>query len=677
MRKGDSTQYHGRQLSRRRYAQLLTGASFAGIAGCLGGSEGGDENENGDDGGEDGGPQRDRLRLHINNSPYQSNVNQWSPDERNEGFLWFSELSAPMDLLGAEPKLDGHTWEATWMDDHDEVSVATMYTGYEVDPPHETYTYFNEDPLTYWDGTPIDADAKYKNDLLYHHTDGGQVDASTSGNDVIDQFTYHSEFDDSENEIVLADGAVSTADVPIHPDFTGPYVEAFADAGTEGAYNEIAEDLSEDRISFVDLAENGWGSGLYELQTEEITDDRMIAYKRDDHPNEHAAIEEIEFQLSDMDRFSTLAGDGRIDLGGGPVRERSGDVHRELLPDHVQEVDQYVQEGGDQFLFNWNNEHLQNLWVRRAIVAAINWYDVGTNGWGPEGSVANEYHIGMTASLAETFFSEEFLDSLYTYPMEADREQATAWLERAGYTGSIEDGWVSPDGEDLVLTLDANTDQLEWIDALLTVQAHLRQVGIDVEYLPLDWNSWEQRYHVDTVEYDMGFFWTPDNTPWDYYDCNGQWWTKPIAGGDPDSDWPGDVDPNDYGELDNHGRPFEQEIPTEVGSIDAPDEAGRQPSLEDGESISIPQLTSRLRSSETTEAEFDETLETLARYANFYLPLFTFHSYTWGYWGNVRDFSFPEREHPANQVWKEFGNEEYLTLAGLVQHKYDDSYPDL
>ncbi|GAB3040140.1 ABC transporter substrate-binding protein [Natronobiforma cellulositropha] len=671
MRKGDSTRHRGGRLSRRQYAQLFTGASITALAGCLdelgditaSGDGNGDGGENGDDGGE----RQTRLRLHINNDPFDSNVNPWSPDERNTGMLWFTELTAPMNLLGAEAKLDGHTWEATWTDAHDEVSVPTLYTGYDVDPPYDIYRYFNEEPLTYWDGTPIDAEAKYKEDLLYHYVDSGEANESTFTNQTDGEFTYHSWSDTGRNEFVLASEAATTHDTPVHPDFTQPYIEEFEDAGSEAAYEDVASRLAEDRISFADLAENGWGSGLYELDPDQITDDRMVAHRRDDHPNDHAVVEELEFRLSDTDRFATLANDGRIDLGAGIVHERGGNINRGTLPDHVQQVDQYLQEGGDQFLFNWNNDHLANLWVRRAIVAAVDWYDVGTNGWGAEGSVANEYHIGMTAPLAETHFSQSFLDSLYTYPMEADREQAAAWLERAGYTGSIDEGWVSPEGDELVLTLDSNIDQREWINALLTIQAHLRQVGIEVDYLPFSWDDWQPRYAAEVNEYELGLFWTPDPTPWDFYDCNGQWWTQPIAGGDPESGWPGDVDPDDYSDRDNHGRPFEQEIPTETGSIEAPDEAGRQPSLDDGELISIPQLTNTLRAAETTEAEFDEALETLARYANFYLPLFTFHSYTYGYWGNVRDFTFPDEGHPANLVWKEFGNDEYLTLAGLIQ----------
>lgn len=668
MREGDSNQHRGRQHSRRRYLGVLAGASLAGLGGCLGGDDAGEGDEN-------GAGSSDRLRIHIDNTPEGSDVSEWTTEGDSSGYTWFSELSAPIDLLSTEPKLDGHTWEVTWSDDLEEASVPTMYTGYEINPPQEVIQYFNED-LTYWDGTPIDAEAKLYEDLLYAYDEGVYLNDEPSTNTVVlDQFSYQV-LTEPQNEVILEGDATATQDVPTHPAYTRKYVEKFEDASTESAYQDVLDELHADSISFVDLAEEGWGSGLYRLHPEDIGESTMIARKRDDHPNEHAVIEEIEFRMADAERQAELANAGRIDLGSGTVPDRGGDFNRRTLPEYVQQVDHYEQDRGDHFLFNWKNEHLQNLWVRRAIVAAVDWHDVGANGWGQGGSIPNEHHVGMTASVAEAYLSADFLERLYTYPMENDRELAVDWLERAGYTGDPETGWTSPDGEDLVLTLDSPVSQAGWADGLLTVQSHLRQVGIEVEYQTFTRAEWQRRYEVDNVVYDMGFFWSPNSGPWLFYDANGQWWTQPIAGGDPESDWTGSVDASDYGPADNHGRPFEQEIPREVGSIEAPNQAGIQPSLADGELISIPEEIDRLQAPGSTEAEFDAALENLARYANFYLPLFTFHSYTVGYWGNVRDYSFPEAGHPANRVWKEFGNTEYLTLAGLIQHNEDGSYPE-
>ncbi|MCU4741261.1 hypothetical protein OB955_06190 [Halobacteria archaeon AArc-m2/3/4] len=697
MRQVDSTQNRRKQLSRRQYAQILAGAGIAGLAGCFGddGEGNGDDDGNGGNGGngdDDGNggsgqtdPQRETLRVHVDNVPEQAQLNPWAATPRTEGELYFTEISAPSFLLEGETLMSGHTWDASWTDEYDEISIPTMYTGFDIEPPYDVYDYYHED-LTYWDGTPIDPQAKLYEDQIYFFNDGHQFnDEATFNNEVVDDTTYHWWQDKGEvegqtpsprTEEVLRQDAAPTQNVPPHPDFTQPYVEEYEDADTQDEADRVTEELASESINYYDLAENEWGSGLYQLDPDQMSEDTMIATKRDDHPNEHAVVEEVQFQMASADRRPLLAQQGEVDLSWGVVQESDGDINREQLPDHMQELDRYLQDGGDHLLFNWDaNPHLENLWVRRAFIAAINWNAVGNNGWGPERSTPNDHHICMLDNIAEAAFDDEFLDSLYQYPIESDYDLAVEWLENAGYSGSRDSGWESPEGEELTLSLDMNSGQTDWIGATETMDANLSSLGVSTEIVSLDWDSWQQRYNHDNVVYESGIFWTPGATPWEYYEANGQWWTAPLVGGDPESEWSGDVDYEDYSEADNHGRPFEQEIPNDVGSIDAPNEAGRQPSLSDSELISLPELTEALRNPELG-LDYQESLEKLARYANFYVPYFTFHTYTWGTWGNVRDFSFPERGHPAHQTWKEFSSEEYHTLSGIVQHKYDDEYPE-
>ena len=672
MRKADSTQQYRQQLSRRRYVQALAGASLAGLAGCTTG-----------DGGTDG--DASTIRVHVDNVPEQSNLNPWAANERNAGEEWLTELMIGDSLEQSAPLLDGHTFDATWIDDRDEISVPTIVTDYEIDEPHDVYEEFNED-LTYWDGTPIDAEARVAHARLQWHSEGHQFDdAETFNHEAVDQWTHHWWSDkgevegQSENPLpshVLEDQMRVDFETPMHPDFTEPYVEAYEDAETEDEDDAVTDDLSGDTITFERLAEEEWGSGLYRLDPDRIGQDTMVATRRDDHPNEHAVIEEIEMQLADYDRLSILAQQGEIDVQGGILPESGGDINRESAPDYIQEIDRYLEVGADQMLFNMNNEHLQNLWVRRAIIAAVDWDAVGTNGWGDERSVPAEHHVGLSDALAEEAFDEAFLDSLYTYPIESDTDLAAEWMERAGYTRE-DDTWTSPDGEEVQLPMEVNTDITDYVGASDTVQSYLEEFGFVIDYQGMDQMSQVGRMEPgEDASYGMMIFWAGDDEPWKVYYTDGSEWGVPLVNGDPEAGNPYEVDREEYSETDNHGRPLDAVLPSEVGSIEAPDEAGRVPDLEDGVEVSLPELIHSLRDPDISDGEYQEALELCARYVNYYVPAFMFHGYPWGMWGNVRDFAFPEEGHEANRVWNDFSGEDYAVLSGVVQDNSDGEYSE-
>jgi ABC-type transport system substrate-binding protein len=237
--------------------------------------------------------------------------------------------------------------------------------------------------------------------------------------------------------VLESQAAPNTGDMPIHPDFTQPYLERYRDAGSTDQVSSVTDELVGDRISLQRLMENGWGSGPYELRSaDDIGSAELTLRLRDEaaasagdtetaHPNAaNTNVPQLTIKWGDGERRQTLAGNGALDLNGNTVAP-NGLYSRESLPDHVQELTRWLRStGGDKWRLNWNNPHLRNLWVRRALVAAVDWNAVGANGWGPERSVPIENHTYMLDAQWQSLFSGEFLDSLHAWPMESDTEAA-------------------------------------------------------------------------------------------------------------------------------------------------------------------------------------------------------------------------------------------------------------
>lgn len=646
---------------------------MAGLAGCVGllGEESDEEAD---------GPDRDTgtIRVAVDNTPGDADFNEWSDSLRNAGVEYLSEIAAPVSAEDRELVTSGRTFDAPWIDDRDEVSVPAMLADYRIEPPAEVLETY-DDGLTYWDGTPLDAEARYMHDKLTWWADENGANAADPnaefGGEVVDQWTYRRSVSPS-SEPVLEAQVFDVERVPMHPGFTRPYFERLEDATTESEAAQVVQELREATVTLEDLVENGWGSGLYRIEsTDDVDGDSADAYLRDDHPIEHAAVDHLEIVWATADQQVVAAERGGLDLGGGVV-EATGDVSRATLPDHVQQIDSSRSTNGDKLLFNWNDHHLQRLWVRRAIVALVDWHAVGRQGWGEQSSLSTQYDTGLHSAVSEVTFEEDFLGNLYRYPREYDLETAIDWLERAGYEGSREDGWTSPEGEPLELTITVDENVPEHLPACRTIRANLESAGIDatVEVVP-EQPDFASATSGTEPTFQLAMLWDSASEPWEYYWAMGDWWASRLLGGSQDNlYW---IPQSGYGEVDTYGVPLDPEVPREVGSIDAPDRAGRSPDLADGETAALPPAIHGMRSPETDEETLQEYYRRCARFYNFYLPQFRFHDIAWGVWGNVRDFEFPPEGHPANRITKgEFSGHDYLVLAGLPQPSPDLDYPD-
>lgn len=674
-------------LSRRQYIAAVAGASAIGLAGCAGDTGGGG-------GGGDGEAVSDTVSVLVNNLPQQSNVNPWAATAKDTGMGWTTEMGSPSNPKTGERILSGETFKSPWIEGKDEVNVATKLKEMKVKPPFDIIKTY-DDRITYWDGTPMDAEAHRLHDLVYFYYDGYATDkAETFNNEVVDQWTYHSWRDKGEvkgqepdptnkrflrydPEIGLPSGA---GDIPMHPKFTKPYVEKYKDATTEKEIKDINDEISSDNITFNRLADEGWGSGLYRIESsEDISGTSAIAKMRDDHPNsEHASVPKLELKFATQDRVNVLQTRGKIDIDAGYIAESGGVMNRAALPDHIQQVQEYLQLGGDQVMFNWENKHLQNLWVRRAIVAAIDWNRLSANGWGPEVAVTSEHHTGLVDTNAERVFSKEFLDKLYTYPKKSDLKTAAKWLKKAGYTKQG-GRWRSPDGSKVTLELNSYGPTQEYVAASQTIKSNLKDLGIKVNFKSLTSTAFTKALKAKNTDFHMMLTWAGTANIWKAYWTHGYWWNMGFVGGDPNDSPQYKVDyKTASGEhRDTHdaqGMPLQVEIPKKIGSIKAPKEAGKKPDLPNGEKIDVARLIYVFREPNVSDKEWQEAARKCARFYNYYLPDFLFHQYKYGFWGNVRDFNFAPKGNRANFFEKEFGADDFQVLGGIIQTKDNTKY---
>jgi amphi-Trp domain-containing protein len=213
------------------------------------------------------------------------------------------------------------------------------------------------------------------------------------------------------------------------------------------------------------------------------------------HPNaENTNVSKLVLMWGEGDRRQTLAGNGSLDLNGNIVAPNSL-FPRESLPDHMQELTRWLRStGGDKWRLNWHNEHLQNLWVRRALVAAVDWSTAGANGWGDERSVPIESHTYLLDAQSQSTFSSDFLDSLHSWPVESDPEAAEEYLRRGGY--SKQGGqWVDPSGNTASIDLIYPSAIADYAgaDVIATASSeekldYAREIGADetVDYTAVD-----------------------------------------------------------------------------------------------------------------------------------------------------------------------------------------------
>jgi len=710
MRKPDSIR--DKELSRRQYAQILAGMGAAGMAGC--GSDGGStdtpgsgstptptpsgDGEDGGDGG-DGGtdsatataaePVTRQINYAVANSPDVFNWNPWTPQDNTIGDLWMSDLHGLRNVHTTQSSYSGTTVPTPHKPDQEEIEIMTWISGFEVEPPYDWYDH-HDDRARYWNGDPYDAEAREAHNHVNFFQGGNKFAEGTTFNQrAEDQWTLHywqakgevpeQDPDPTARVVLRSNAGPVDGNPPIHPDYTTPYRERYRDAGNSDEVSSITDELVSDRISLDRIAMEGGtdemlaGSGPYRLESmDDVGSERMILRLNPDHPNaENTNVERLALYWAEGDRRQTLINEGVLDVDSGAVTD-SGATTRETLPDHVQEFTRWLRAtGGDVWQLNWQNEHLQNLWVRRALIEAIDWNAVSANGWGEDASQVTQHDTFLLDAQSESTFSEEFLNQLHTYSRSSNVENANRYMQRAGY--SKQGGqWVDPNGNPASIDLSSRSGSPANVQGAQTIRANLANWGFGVNFTTQGWNTWSNTIDPNNgLNYDSTMFWHGDPYVFQYYHDRGAWWDLGLVGGSPTGN-PYNADPED--ELDTQGKPIVQQVPDEPGAFEAPDEAGKSPDLDNATEVNLVETVNAIRQPGNSEEAQQELYRTCARYYNFYVPHFVFHQYLMGSYGDVRDFDWPDPSARAFDYERSFGIEDVLVLGGIAQASTDEEF---
>ena len=706
MRKPDSIR--DKELSRRQYAQILAGMGAAGLAGC--GSESGSTATPGSDatptstpedgGGDDGGMSEtstatdqpavtDTINYAVANSPDTFNWNPWTPQDNTIGDLWMSEIHGLRNVHTTNRSYSGTAIPSPHKPDHEEIEVMTWISGYEVEPPYDWYDHHDE-RSSYWNGDPYDAVAREKHNHVNFFQGGNKfTESATFNQDAESQWTIHywenkgsvpaQDPTPTARPVLASQAGPVDGDPPIHPDFTEPYLQRYQDASNEDQVGTVTDELVSDRISLDRMAMEGGtdemlaGSGPYRLESMDDVGSEMVTLTLDpEHPNAaNTNVEKLNLHWAEGDRRQTLVNNGVLDVDSGAITP-SSTVSRESLPDYIQEFTRWLRAtGGDVWKLNWQNPHLQNLWVRRALVEAIDWNAVSANGWGEEASQPVEHDTFLLDAQSENTFSEEFLDQLHTYSRDSNPEKANEYMNRAGY--SKQGGqWVDPNGNPASIDLTSRSGSPANVQGAQTIRANLANWGFGVNFTTQGWSTWSNTLDPNNgLNYDSTMMWHGDPYIFQYYHDRGAWWDEALVAGSPTGS-PFEADPED--EFDTQGKPIVQQVPNEPGAFEAPDQAGKSPDLDDATEVNLVETVNAIRQPGNSEEELQELYRTCAKYYNFYVPHFVFHQYLMGSFGDVRDFDWPDPSARAFDYERSFGIEDVLVLGGIAQASTDTDF---
>ncbi|WP_436928334.1 hypothetical protein [Halosimplex halobium] len=703
----------GSDLSRRQYAQILAGLSAAGVAGCPsgggegtptdggGGSDPADtESGDGGDGGDGGSTPTDSegsetatdrqavtdtIRVAANNSPDVFDANPWTPQDNTTGDRFLFELNGLNNVHIPDNAYSGTTVPTPHKPDHEEVELMTWIEDWSVEEPYDwRQTY--DDRASWWNGDPYDAPTLVThNHVAWYFNGNAFTEGQTFNEEAEEQWVRHGWYDKGSvpeqepNPVarpILEDTATGLLfNYPMHPDFTEPYHERYEDASSADQVSQISDEVGSDRITLQRIQENGWGSGMYVLESmDDVGSESMVLRKDDDHPNAgHTNVEKLEIFWADSSRRQTLASNGSLDMNGGAVTPNS-DFSREMLPDHAQELSRWLNATlGTQWLMNWHNQHLQRLWVRRALVEAVDWNAVVANGWGKETGITTSYDTFLMDSENESTFSEEFLDSLHTYSREQNLDNANQYMRRAGY--SKQGGqWVDPNGNTAQIDLMAQSGNNSYVQGSQTIRANLSNWGFGVNLSTQGFSTWSNNLNPegDGLNFDTSLFWSDTDTIFGKYNDRGAWWGEALLGGSPTASSVFRLTEED--DRDTQNKPVHVELPEEVGSIEAPDEAGINPDLENGREVDMFEVVQAIRQPGNSEERVLELYRTCAQYYNFYLPDFVFAQSLSGAWGNVRDFDWPDPDQQALDYARNTSVATGTIMTGLTQASTDTDY---
>lgn len=435
-----------------------------------------------------------------------------------------------------------------------------------------------------------------------------------ASNELVDDYTIKRKFkNEMTPSLMRADVAETFVNTP--RSVYKEYLTRFQEASSKSEREAILEDLMDMTISPQRLKDEGLGNGLYKLTG--FNSSETILEKFENHPYaDRTDVPRVRVLPGSVD-VDSLAINGKVDLNPDRIISQS---KRSSYPDNLQNIYRLNWFRTQKFTFNYKNEHLAKLPVRRAIAHLVDLKSIvsamrqgGTVGKAPE------VQTGLRSSIHEKYLGSDFVDKLIDYPAESDPEQAAKVLKDAGY--SKQNGtWVDPDGESFsfdILTQNATIQ----VNAAKVFNDQLNGFGIKTNLSSVSSSDYYQR--LQTYEADIFWIWHVAKALWHptaYYSNN----FYGVEVGDPSSG----------GETGPTGKPFETTIPESVGAKQIEGS---------GQTIHPAKLMNEMPSAASQE-KVKEMTRTLVQWFNYSLPDLVIVEEDSGYWGNTDRFNFPTED---------------------------------
>lgn len=460
---------------------------------------------------------------------------------------------------------------------------------------------------TFWNGDEITAE-----DLMMEMEINRLQDPETSqyeSHEVVDDYTVRRTFKNEAAPFLMRSSLYAHG--ILHGDTYREFYESYTDATTQDERDSVTEELNGFTIDVQQFMDDGLGIGMYELDN--FNSQYAEGVLNEDHPwAEKANIPRFRLYNRNAEEEAMIKEDNLDRMMRG-IR----DEERDQFPDNIQNVGGLDWFRTQKFMLNWNNDHLANINVRRAIMSAMP-LDSMSDAAVQSGYNASPTQVqtGIRSSIHSEFLGDDFVDSLIDYPVESDLDVATDYMEQAGYSQSG-GTWASPDGEEVTFNILTRTNQGSNLPTQVFADT-LSQFGIETEI-----NAVGSDYYtrVQNYEFDMAWMWHVAQALWHpvaYYsnDFYG------LRVGDPSStEGTGDT-----------GIPLTYEIPSEVGSEEI---SGN------GNEIHAAQLCNQLPAAGSQEDVVDMT-QTLAWFWNYSLPGIVYIQENQSRAMDTGSFTFPE-----------------------------------
>lgn len=386
-----------------------------------------------------------------------------------------------------------------------------------------------------------------------------------------------------------------------------PWLQRLTDATTDAQVSSIARSLRQDDLSLEAAMDEGYGTGPYELV--EVSINRVVLDPFPEHPRaEDLSIPRVWLPVGFSQQTRALVREGVIDGRTGRL-----DTRPVAPPDYIEQLATFHAGIGTKLVCNWNNSHLGDRNVRRALLCVLPLDQVSTMGeFGEPATV----QTGLTIPPRRRWLDDSFVSSLYRYPVERDDEAAAEFMRRGGYQ---HDGghWRDDDGNTASFSIRAPVG-VAWGAATRRMSNVFDDFGFDVTY-----DQFENTTFVSYVlDGNFGLApWFREGRPRAAYAVTDAA-TSTLGSGLDGS-----------GGSSVYGKRTEVTTPTTPGDVSAGGAAR--------ESLDLGAQWRRIRRP-TGEPETVDAIERIAAWWNADLPDIDLGTIRTGVWGNTRDFSWPD-----------------------------------